>query len=128
VRLLVNYCSRHGLTCSALWVEGVTEVMAGRLSSGGECFGFYDDAARLPTCYLSSGFTLGFVAPKTEFCFLNVLSSAIAESAPVMAIVLPSARSTNFGRSRSMVLARSSLARSSLILWLRNRNSSPLSW
>ena len=42
-------------------------------------FRFYDDAAQLPARYLSSGFTLGFVPFEQEFCFIDVLSNAIAE-------------------------------------------------
>ena len=42
-------------------------------------FGFYGDAAQLPTCYLSSGFALGFVTLETGFCFVDVLSNAVAE-------------------------------------------------
>ena len=41
--------------------------------------GSYGDAAQFPTCYLSSVFTLGFVAPEIGFCFVDVLPNAIAE-------------------------------------------------
>jgi hypothetical protein len=40
---------------------------------------FYDDSPQFATCYLFSAFALGFVPPKTGFCFLDVFSNAKAE-------------------------------------------------
>ena len=42
-------------------------------------FDLYDDAAQLPACYFSVALALGFVAPEAGFCFVDVLSSAVAE-------------------------------------------------
>jgi hypothetical protein len=43
-------------------------------------FNSHSDTAQLPPCYLSSALALGFVVPKSEFCFVDVLPNAIAEN------------------------------------------------